>query len=244
MATYNSLLTVYATQPHPCSYIANEQAITSFIDPSVPPSKSLYSELVQQGFRRSGNLLYRPNCPACKACVSYRIAVSQFKPNRSQKRVWQKNQDLTVTPSPAIFNAEHYLLYQHYQRHRHSGGNMENHTEHEYRSFLFFFGIESCIYEFRLGTQLVAVAVVDVLADGLSAVYTFFEPALSMRSLGVFAILSEIEAAKQKGLNWLYLGYWIKDCQKMAYKSQYQPAEGFWNGAWQPLPDINTRVSR
>jgi arginine-tRNA-protein transferase len=209
------------------------------IDPRVTLNQPLYSQLSQLGFRRSGQQAYRPQCPACQACKPLRIPVTDFQPNRSQRRVWRRNQAIRVKDNKAHFNEQHFALFQRYVNHQHSNGGMDNPEIADYLSFLTSPGIETRFFEFYQEQQLLAIAVTDRLDDGLSAVYTFYEPELSRRSLGVFTLLWQIEHCRSLGLNWLYLGFWIAECRKMRYKNQYQPSEILtadgWNGASPPV---------
>jgi arginine-tRNA-protein transferase len=229
---------LYATPPHECSYLPERQATTVFIDPHFPKDAALYDTLSQHGFRRSGEHLYRPHCHGCDACIPVRIPVHAFQPRRSQKRIWRTNQDLTVKQRIATFQAEHFNLYCRYLNARHRGGGMDNPTRESYHQFLISSWADTIFYEFRWQEQLVAVAVADIFENGLSAVYNFFDPALTKRSLGVYAVLWEIEQTRQLGLESLYLGYWIKECQKMNYKTEYNPLEFYRHGVWRTyLPD-------
>lgn len=230
-------LNIIKTPPHQCSYLPNRLAATVVVDPMRPQKNALlYDDLSQQGFRRSGEHIYRPRCQSCEACLPGRVRVQQFKYRRSQRRTWQKNQDLTISAViPPVFKPEHYHLYQRYIMGRHEGDGMDNPTPKGYMQFLTSSWSKTVFYEFKLETQIVAVAVVDQIYNGLSAVYTFFDPELKERSLGVYAILWEIEEAKRLNLEWLYLGFWIKDCQKMRYKAEYQPLECYYQGTWQQL---------
>jgi len=224
---------LYTTPSHECSYLPNQSATTVFIDPHFSKDAQLYSQLSEYGFRRSGEHIYRPDCPDCSACIAVRIPVDDFQPRRSQRRVWQKNQDLIVIPQPSKFNQEHFDLYCQYLASRHSGGSMDKPTPKNYRQFLTSSWAKTIFYEFRLQERLVALAVVDHFKHGFSAMYTFFTPDLPARSLGVYAILWEIAEAKRLHKKWLYLGYWIKECQKMKYKMEYQPLEYFIENKWQ-----------
>jgi len=221
----NRIIHLYSTPPHKCNYLPGRQATTTFIDPYLLTDMKLYDVLAQQGFRRNGNQLYRPYCTSCRACVPVRVPVQQFLPQRHHRRIWKKNQAITVTPHPKVFNREHFNLYCRYLSSRHPKGGMDNPSPQGYIQFLACHWAQTVFYEFRLGTQLIAVAIVDHLKEGLSAVYTFFEPSLSSRSLGVYAILWEIEETKRLNKPWLYLGYWIEECRKMSYKIDYQPIE-------------------
>jgi len=228
-------LDFYLTPEHDCSYLPPQQAMTLFADPAVCIDTALYSELIQHGFRRSGTHVYRPRCPTCDACIPIRIPVDDFSPSRGQRRVWKRNQDLTISAVPAEYNHEHFKLYQRYMRARHAGGGMDNPEPEKYSEFLINPYIDACFYEFRHECQLLAVAAVDTLANGMSAVYTFFEPAEAARSLGSMAILWQIEEARRCQIPYVYLGYWIKECQKMVYKEKYRPFEVFRDGVWQRL---------
>jgi arginyl-tRNA--protein-N-Asp/Glu arginylyltransferase len=230
-----STLKLFATQPHPCSYIAGEQATTVFVDPEANIDVDLYSQLSLLGFRRSGAHLYRPQCANCQACVSCRIPTALFKQNRSQRRCWQKNQDLTIATVNRIDTKEHYNLYANYIEGRHQDGDMYPPSEEQYKAFLTSEWNATQYLEFRIDERLICVSVCDRLEDGLSAVYTFYDAGLNERSLGKFAILAQIEKAKQLGLNYVYLGYWIKQCEKMNYKIQYRPLELLINRRWMRL---------
>lgn len=222
----------FSTTAHACSYLPGEQAITLFADPKSRMDDRLYSELSDLGFRRSGNYVYRPHCSHCNACVAVRIPVDRFQPNRQQQRVWKRNQDLTVRALPPLFRADHYALYARYIRERHSDGDMYPPSEEQFTSFLTSDWSDTCFYEFRAGERLLAVAVCDVLENGLSAVYTFYDPDESRRSLGTHAILWQIEETRRMGLSSLYLGYWIKNCHKMSYKIAFRPIELLINNEW------------
>lgn len=230
---------LYSTPPHECTYLSRRQATTVFIDPHFPKDAHLYNILSQHGFRRSGEHLYRPHCQACQACLAVRIPVKQFKMRRSQKRVFQKNQDITVKAVRSGFKQEHFELYSRYLEHRHRGGGMDNPSTDSYLQFLTSLWANTIFYEFRLKEQLVAVAVVDIYEDAFSAIYTFFDPDYPQRSLGVFAILWEIHEAIRHGMNYVYLGYFIKECRKMNYKTEYRPLEYYHEGVWSLL-DVDT----
>lgn len=227
---------LYATPPHECSYLSDREATTVFVDPYIPIDSNLYHQLATRGFRRSGEYLYQPQCEACQACIAVRLPVHTFKPRRTQKRIWNKNQDLTTHAQPAVSNEEHFALYTRYLSARHEGAGMDNPTPTDYIEFLSSSWSKTFFYEFRLQQKLLAIAVLDTLEQGLSAVYTFFDPDYAQRSLGVHAILFEIQLAKKLGLDYVYLGYWIADCRKMAYKTEYQPLEYYINGEWCTMP--------
>lgn len=231
-----SNLKLYATYPHACSYLDGQEATTLFIDPQAKVDHALYSHLSDLGFRRSGDHIYRPRCQTCKACIPVRIPVHQFKPTRQQKRCWAHNLDLQVKIANSLDLARYYPLYARYITQRHADGDMYPPSEDQLVNFLKPAVEQSTDYlEFWLQDELVAVAVSDRLAQGLSAIYTFYSPAenLQHRSLGVLAVLYQIQRAQELGLPYLYLGYWIRDCKKMAYKSHYQPLELLIDQAWQ-----------
>lgn len=222
----------FSTTAHACSYLPGKQAVTLFADPKTSMDRRLYSELSDLGFRRSGNYVYRPHCGSCQACVAIRIPIERFTPSRQQLRVWKKNQDLDVIVGNALFSEEHYALYERYIIARHHDGDMYPPSVEQYASFLTSDWSETRFIEFRLAGKLLAVAVCDELEQGLSAVYTFYDPDDEKRSLGTFAVLWQIEESRRLGLPSLYLGYWIRECQKMNYKIGFRPIELLINGEW------------
>ncbi|MEM8562507.1 MAG: arginyltransferase [Pseudomonadota bacterium] len=225
-------LKVYTTYPHSCSYLEDKEATTLFVDPRQPVDKLLYSNLSLLGFRRSGSHIYRPHCTNCEACIPARIPVTEFEPRRGQKRTWKRNQDLRVRRSDHLRDAEAFELYCRYIELRHYDGDMYPPDREQYESFLNDAWDCTHYYRFYDGPKLIALAVVDELQDGLSAIYTFFDPECDKRSLGAFAILWQIERTRALGLDYLYLGYWIKGCKKMAYKSDYRPLELYIKNKW------------
>ncbi len=225
-------LQFYATPEHVCSYLPDRQARTLFVDPKAQLNTLDYATLSELGFRRSGEHIYRPHCSDCAACISVRIPVKHFQLSRNQKRVLKTNNDLTCQPMKASFTQEHYDLYERYIRARHHDGDMYPPSEDQYRSFLTCSNFDTRFYEYRNQSQLVAVSVIDPLPNGLSAIYTFFDPDLPRRSLGRHAILQAIEHTKSEGLAYLYLGYWVRGCQKMDYKILYNPIQILHNGRW------------
>ncbi len=225
-------LAFYATPSHQCSYLADREATTLFADPGFQKNVHLYTILSRNGFRRSGTHIYRPNCEHCQACIPTRVPVNEFKPSRTQRRVWRKNSDLQVIPRESRIREDHYELYRRYINTRHPGGGMQNPTKEQYVEFLTSPWASTVFYEFRLGHELMAVAVTDRLLDGCSAVYTFFEPSHNARSLGVHTILWQLREARRLGLQWLYLGYLIEESTKMSYKRAYRPQEHFRDGRW------------
>nr|VFJ57673.1 MAG: arginine-tRNA-protein transferase [Candidatus Kentron sp. FM]VFJ57931.1 MAG: arginine-tRNA-protein transferase [Candidatus Kentron sp. FM]VFK09853.1 MAG: arginine-tRNA-protein transferase [Candidatus Kentron sp. FM] len=219
--------------PHGCNYFPDRRASTLFVDPRYPKDRRLQTFLVENGFRRSGEHLYRPHCRNCRACVPVRIPVAEFQPRRSQRRVWRKNRDLTSRILSPKFRDEHFQLYYRYLDARHPEGGMANPTPAQYLDFLTADWVEAMFVEFRLGDRLLGVGVLDCLDNGLSAVYTFFDPDYPERSLGVYAILWSIHEARRVNLDWLYLGYWIETLPRMCYKNEYRPQERFWEGKWE-----------
>ncbi len=225
-------LKVYTTYPHSCSYLDEQEATTLFVDPRQPVDKILYSNLSLLGFRRSGNHIYRPHCTHCDACIPARIPVNDFEARRGQARTLRRNQDLRVRRSEDLHDDEAFKLYCRYIELRHADGDMYPPDREQYESFLSDAWDCTHYYRFYDNKALVALAVVDELQDGLSAIYTFFDPDCDKRSLGSYAILWQIERARALGLKYLYLGYWIKGCRKMAYKSDYRPLELYVNNCW------------
>lgn len=223
---------VFATYPHNCSYLAGEQATTLFVDPSTPIDARIYSQLSYIGFRRSGPHLYRPHCAACNACVPARVPVEAFTPNRSQRRILARNADLEARVVESINSDAHFALYSRYIEQRHRDGDMYPPDREQYDSFLTREWGSTSFVEFRAAGRLLAVAVMDRLENGLSAIYTYYEPAEEKRSLGSFVILWQIERARALALPAVYLGYWIRNCRKMNYKTRFRPIELLANGHW------------
>lgn len=226
-------LRLFLTLEHPCNYLPGRSARNLVADLQATDNLT-YSQLAQLGFRRSGAHVYRPHCTACRECLSLRIPVSKFQPTRSQQRLWNKNRDLSASTVKAQFKTEHYLLFKRYLKARHFAGGMDDTDPQNYLSFVTSNWSDTLLYEFRLDNRLLAVAVVDRLDDGLSAVYTFFDPDEPRRGLGNYAILWQIGEARRQGLSWVYLGYWIQGCRKMAYKTSFHPHEVFLAGRWEP----------
>ena len=238
MSLSQELPKIFISMPHECGYLQDKIATTIFVDPKANISNAVYSLLALQGFRRSGNLVYRPHCEGCDACVPVRIPVAEFHPTRSQRRVWQRNQDLAIRELSAEYTDEHFSLYRRYQRSRHAGSSMDTDDPDRYRDFLFGSIADTRMIEMRAPAagsgkgKLLCVAVIDVLDDGLSAVYTYFEPDETRRALGIFSVLYEVEMAKTLDLAHAYLGYYIAESAKMNYEINYQPLQAFKNGNW------------
>lgn len=232
MTRIDRQLPLYLSTPHACSYLPDQRASTLFADPDQPMDMATYSELLRYGFRRSGRMVYAPRCEECKQCVSVRVPVDEFTPRRSQRRILRANADIQVREHRAGYNPEHYELYRRYTGKRHSDGDMADASAVEYLGFLRAAWSRTVFLEFRLDRQLVAVAATDLPEDGMSAVYTFFDPKIAARSLGTFAILTQIERTRALGQPYLYLGYWVRDSQKMAYKVNFRPIELWRDGGW------------
>ena len=232
-------LAFYATPPHACSYLEQQRAVTLFADPTAAISVSLYDQLSKIGFRRSGEHVYLPRCPDCRLCIPARIPVESFRLNRSQQRTMRKNSDLTaaICDETEIDVDEHYALYRRYIQRRHPGGGMDDFEKHQYLQFVDSSWSDTRYVEFRHHGSLVAVAVVDFLETGLSAVYTIYDPDLTQRSLGTFAVLWQAEYCREHGLPWVYLGYWIPQSNKMRYKQHFRPLELYMDGRWRRYHD-------
>lgn len=228
-------LQFYLTSAYPCSYLPGRLARSQVATPAHLVDTTVFSELASRGFRRSGLNVYRPCCDACQACVSVRVPVADFRPNRSQRRCQTRNADLSYSLKPLTFEEAHYRLYRRYQANRHAGGGMDQDDREQYRNFLLTSGVDSALLEYTLDGRVVMVSLVDRLLDGLSAVYAFYDPDLARRSLGVYNVMTLIDLARRMRLPYVYLGYWIADSPKMAYKRQYRPLEGYLNGRWERL---------
>lgn len=216
---------LYTTQPHSCSYLPEERAQTLFIDPDFKIDRAHNSRLSEIGFRRSGAHIYRPNCESCQQCVSCRVLVAAFEPNRRFQRILKRNADVVVSRILDINDDAYYQLYRQYITLRHADGDMYPPSRDQYNSFL----LKQCegthYYSMHVTDRLMGLMVVDHLENGLSAVYTFYDPQDERRSPGTFAILWQLAEAKRLGLTHLYLGYWIRDSRKMRYKIEFRPLE-------------------
>ena len=230
---YPGQLKFFRTPEYECNYLPDREAGTLFTDPSAILDVRTYSRLALIGFRRSGRHLYTPRCRHCNECVPIRLPIHDFQPNRTQRRTWKKNQDLTIHITDHSFRDEHYILYKRYLQYRHPGGKMSTTTPEKYQNFLQCNWMDTRFVEFRLKRKLLGIAVTDFLIDSLSSLYTFYDPDHEKRSLGTFGIMWQIEAAQKLDMKWLYLGYWVEGSRKMNYKIRFKPHEIFIKGLWQ-----------
>ncbi|MEL6827147.1 MAG: arginyltransferase [Pseudomonadota bacterium] len=234
-------LRFYVTGASPCPYLPGQIERKGFTHLTQDNPDALHDQLSRAGFRRSQGVAYRPACPSCNACRSVRVDVSNFKPSRNQRRILRTNADLTRRPIEARANREYFRLLKSYLRSRHDGGGMSDMGYREFCAMVNDSPVQTLMFEYRAGPELdsplVAVSLTDVLRDGFSMVYTFFDPAQRQRSLGTFMILDHVLHARELGLPHLYLGYWIKNSEKMDYKRRFKPLEVLEAGQWRPLQD-------
>ena len=229
---------VLQTLEHACGYYPERSARNLVVDPAAPDQARLYDALINGGFRRAGDHIFRPQCERCRACIATRVRVKEFRPDRAQRRTLRRNADLKVVSRPARPSREAFELYQSYLTARHPGGGMDNPTPQDFEGYLCSSWSSSQFLEFRCDSTLVAIAVTDRVSTGYSAVYTFFDPDASRRSLGTYAILAQIQLAQQHQLPFVYLGYWLENHPKMHYKLRFRPLEVLVRGRWRDAPAV------
>ena len=226
----------YITAPYVCGYLSGMAARSQVVVPYQLIDANVYSELVKMGFRRSGMFVYKPACDACDACISIRVRVDAFQPSRSQKKTAKRLAYLEASVVDLRDADEYYALYQEYQKKRHPGGGMDEDKREQYQEFLGCSYVETKVAEYREaadGHALRMISVMDILHDGISAVYTYYDPNNERCSYGTYGILWQIAYAKKLGLPYVYLGYWINGCEKMSYKSNFRPFEILTAQGWQ-----------
>lgn len=232
---------LFHTLEHPCGYFRERIARNLVIDPLAEPQRQIYDQALVRGFRRAGGHIYRPHCQGCQACLASRVPCNSVQLNRSQTRCWKRNGDLELRVCKAQVCDEYLALYRHYLGTRHVGGGMDDPSEEDFSRFLLASWSDTRLLELRLHGKLLALAVTDVSPHGLSAVYTCFDPAYGKRGLGTYAILCQLELARQWRLPHLYLGFWISGHPKMDYKRHFVPLELLVNGTWQTLNSAGPR---
>jgi arginine-tRNA-protein transferase len=230
----------YVTAPYSCGYLEGKLAQSLIAAPHHLIDAGAYNGLIQLGFRRSGKFAYRPHCESCSACVPVRVLVDEFSASRSQRRARQQHANLSAAIVPLAFSEEHFALYQAYQIARHEGQQEPDSVE-QYRNFLVQSNVDSKLIEFRLNGELMMVSLVDIVHDGISAVYTFYNTTDRHCSYGTYNILWLIDWAGQLGLKHLYLGYWIEQSRKMAYKQNFLPQEALIDCEWLRLNKPNKK---
>ena len=223
----------YLTAESPCSYFDDRMSCNLVPDPNLRLNMPVYNQLIQHGFRRSGGYTYRPHCSDCQSCIACRIPIAEFTPNRSQRRCLKLNRQLQLAAVPAAFTEEYFDLYRRYLDSRHTDGSMADPEKEDFKQFLYSKWSETAFLEFRLDGRLIAVAVTDIASDGVSAVYSFFDPEMSKHSLGTYCVLKQLDYAKLLGLDYIYLGYWIEDHPKMHYKVNFRPLQVYRDEQWQ-----------
>lgn len=235
----------FATAPLPCPYLAGRTERRLVTELSGRHAGVIHDVLSQAGFRRSHGLAYVPICRDCSACAAVRVSVSGFVPGRGHRRILQRNADLVASTTPPIATSEHFVLFREYERERHGDGEMARMTYYDYQTLIEETPVDTHLVEIRDGMgRLFGVCLTDRMSDGLSAVYSFYDPRLARRSLGSFIILTLIEQARRAGLQHVYLGFWIAECQKMAYKARFQPLEAYTPDGWQRLDPADAETMR
>ncbi|MDF1819709.1 MAG: arginyltransferase [Immundisolibacteraceae bacterium] len=239
--TRTGRLFFFSTEPRACSYLPARESVMLFADPNKVVDSESYGRLIDFGFRRSGDNVYRPHCRSCTACTPVRIPVKELVLNRSQRRNKKRNADLQISADAVEFTDEHLQLYLRYQQRRHDPETSDS-DAHDQLGFLRSKFINTGIVEFRLDGELLMVAVIDEIPQGLSAAYTFYDPDYPQRGLGVYGVLALAELCRQRELPWLYLGYWIEECEKMNYKTMFRPLHSYQDGEWKLMELSDTGV--
>jgi arginine-tRNA-protein transferase len=226
----------YTTAPLPCPYLEGRFERKLVTELSGPDGKSLHESLSRAGFRRSHAIAYAPACPNCRACIPVRIVAGEFQPDRTMRRILKDCRDIHIERGPARATSEQYKLFSRYQEARHAGSDMALMGFYDYRSMVEDSPIDSFMIEIRNNTtKLIGACLGDAMSDGLSAVYSFYETDDPRQSLGTRIVLWLIEEAQRLNLPYVYLGYWIEQSRKMAYKTRFKPLEAFGPAGWEPL---------
>lgn len=221
----------YLTAPSPCPYLEGKEERKMFTHLSGRRAQGLHQLLADNGFRRSQNLIYRPSCEECSACMSARVCVDKFVVDKHHRRVIKANRDIAVEVCEPLANEEQYELFTRYLGARHNGGGMTQMSEEDFQDMIEDTAVDTSVVEYRIGGErenggkLLAVVLSDNMADGYSMVYSFFEPNMKSRGLGNFLILDHIARARQANLDFVYLGYWVDGSAKMSYKSKFRPMQ-------------------
>ncbi|MDR3056192.1 MAG: arginyltransferase [Zoogloeaceae bacterium] len=235
-----SLLQFYSTAPYVCSYLPDRMARSQVATPVHLIDAAIYSQLIRSGFRRSGPFIYCSHCDACRACMPVRLPVDRLELSRSQRRAKQRHANLETRERPLLYDEAHYRLYARYQSRRHPGGGMDEDNDEQYSQFLLNSPMETRLMEFTENGVLRMVSIIDMLDDGISSVYTFFDPDVPGASYGTYNILWQAALCQRLNLPYLYLGYWIRETRKMTYKANFHPIQGYVNGIWRELAKQET----
>ena len=228
----------YTTAPLPCPYLAGRTERKVVTELSGTDAEALHDRLSRAGFRRSHNIAYSPVCPGCQACIPIRIDARAFEPDRTQRRIARANAGVVATEMPPRATAEQFALFNRYQKARHADGDMAAMGFYDYRAMVEDTPISSSVVELRdRADRLLGACLTDRLSDGLSAVYSFYEPGEEKRSIGTYIVLWLVERARELGLPYVYLGYWVPESRKMAYKARFRPSEVLLGGSWRVLSE-------
>ncbi|MEO3475463.1 arginyltransferase [Roseomonas sp. CAU 1739] len=228
----------YTTAPLPCPYLAGRTERKVVTELSGTDAETLHDRLSRAGFRRSHNIAYSPVCPGCQACIPIRIDAAAFEPDKTQRRVARSNGDIVSAEMPPRATAEQFALFNRYQKARHADGDMAAMGFYDYRAMVEDTPISTSVVELRDETdRLLGACLTDRLSDGLSAVYSFYEPGEDKRSIGTYIVLWLVERARALRLPYVYLGYWVPESRKMAYKARFRPSEVLMGGTWRVLTE-------